>query len=329
MRRLPLISALCLPIVILAVGCGPSPVPSQSSAPPAQHPDAASRTTTAFRPHHFSLRQVAVLPEGTDRLAVAAFGSGYYIFGGLTNSGSITTIDHLQGEKVAKAGRLPQPTHDLAAVALGRRILVLGGGSIGSYDSITAYSPVSRATQSLGTLPTPLSDLAAVRLGASVYTFGGNTGSVFSRAIYRIGPSGRAALAGTLPVGLRYTGAAASGGSVYLFGGLTPSGYTNAIWRFTPGKGVHRVGSLPAAVCGALVAAGPQGILIAGGELSPGEDTATLSWFTPRTGLTRLGYLPRPLAYGAAAASGRGFLLLGGEDGAARSSGIWLLTPRP
>src|SRR5204863_2593837 len=78
--------------------------------------------------------------------------------------------------RVARIGRLGQPTTHAAAAALIGRVYVIGGRGAAAGTAaarITAVDPVARTVTSAGVLASPRSDLAAVALPGRIVLAGG------------------------------------------------------------------------------------------------------------------------------------------------------------
>jgi outer membrane protein assembly factor BamB len=250
--------------------------------------------------------------------AVAAPG-GALIIGGLDAEGaSAGGVFQLSGGSPREVGSLAEPLHDAAAVRLGGRVLVFGGGqetSTSAVESLPLPSPGASVTAtSAGALPTPRSDLSAVALGGTAYVLGGYDGSSPLRSILATNDGRAFHQVGELPVPARYLATATLGGKVYAFGGETASGApTAAIREFDPSSGRARViGQLPVAVAHASAIALDGAVFVLGGETQSGP-TAAIWRFEPGAGsVAAAGRLPRPIANGAAVQSGDSAYLLGG-----------------
>ena len=94
--------------------------------------------------------------------------------GGLDASDvSVSSIVALRGSQERTLGRLPQALHDAAAVTLGPRAYLFGGGTgeTGT-DSIVEIDSTGTAAPT-DTLPAPASDVGAAVIGRSAYVVGG------------------------------------------------------------------------------------------------------------------------------------------------------------
>src|SRR5438105_14352438 len=105
--------------------------------------------------------------------------------GGLDSTDvSAASIVEVVGSQERTIGQLPQPIHDAAAVTLGGRAYVFGGGTGESgSDSITAVDSAGGAVPG-GVLPLPASDVGAAVCGRQECVGGGSTGRTHPRSIW-------------------------------------------------------------------------------------------------------------------------------------------------
>jgi outer membrane protein assembly factor BamB len=277
-------------------------------------PSAAARSTTGAE-----LRVTAVgrLPTAASRLAAVSIGGGrVLVLGGLVGGSSSTQILGGTPTALRRIGSLPTPTHDDAAVVLGRSVYLLGGGQSTSSDAVVRISPSGRA-RSAGSLGEPLSDLGAAVVGQTAYIAGGYTGALYATGILAF--HGRTpTLAARLPVGLRYAGVASLDGQVYVAGGITTGGTSSAVYRFDPSTGVvAQVATLPRPVAHApLAALGGSLYLIGGG-------TSAIERIGADGSVSLAGRLPGPLANAAAVTVGGAIYVFGGDG----SSSVLRIAP--
>jgi outer membrane protein assembly factor BamB len=262
-----------------------------------------------------SAARVGTLPAAASRVAVAALPHGRLVaLGGLVGGTSSDWVLVGTPSRLRRVGRLPVPTHDAAAVRLGRAVYLFGGGEQVSSPAIVRVDPATGSAVHAGSIGEPLSDLGAVSLGGSAYLVGGYTGSKFATAVLRYRPGRTPALVARLPVGLRYAGVASLGGRIYVAGGVTTSGDSSAIYAVDPRtRAVTQVATLPAAVAHApLVALGQRLLLVGGTDVSGTAGRAIMAIDPVRGTVTRAGTLPAPLADAAAVAIGRRAYVVGG-----------------
>ena len=263
------------------------------------------------------------LPAPISGESVVATKDGPLIAGGLdSSSSSVSGVFALDatGGHLRDVGSLTAPLHDAAATMLGNRVLVFGGGTETSTDTVQALAaPGGTVTpgttaEDIGTLPTARSDLSAVTLGKFAYVLGGYDGTNPIDSVLATPDGERFTQVAKLPVPARYLAVAALGGRIFAFGGLTAGGAaSDAIREVNPKAGTARVvGHLPQAVshANALVLGGS--IYVLGGEAG-GTPTDRIWRFEPgHLNVVAAGRLPRPIAGGSAAVIGSTGYLIGG-----------------
>jgi outer membrane protein assembly factor BamB len=266
---------------------------------------AVPRATTAA---NLTVSTIGRLPVGASRLAVVALGPNrVMVLGGLSGGSSSDQILAGPPGRLHRIGTLPTPTHDDAAVVLGKRVYLLGGGQATSSDAVVRIGLDGRARPA-GTLGEPLSDLGAAVVGNTAYIAGGYTGTQYATGILAFRGS-TPKLAARLPAGLRYAGVASLGGRIYVAGGVATTGTSDAVYRFDPTSGkVVQTATLPVPVAHApLVALGGSLYLVGG-------DGSNAIWRIQPSGRVKLaGSLPQPLANAAAVAVGDSLYVFGGD----------------
>jgi outer membrane protein assembly factor BamB len=266
-----------------------------------------------------SVHRVGNLPIPASRVAAVALGGDrVMLLGGLAGGSSTDEILLGTPKRLRRAGTLPTPTHDDAAVLLGGRVYLLGGGQATSSDAVVRVSTRGRARRT-GTLGEPLSDLGAAVVGQTAYLAGGYTGSQYATGILAF-RGGAPQLAARLPTGLRYAGVASLGGVVYVAGGITTTGTSDLVYRFDPSTGtVEQLATLPRPVAHAPLVALGGSLYLLGGD---GSDAV---WrIGPAGGVTLAGRLPRRLANAAAVALGGSIYVFGGDG----SDAVLRVTPK-
>jgi hypothetical protein len=262
--------------------------------------------------------------------AAVTVGDRVWVIGGLDSANASTdgvfALDPHSGA-LHPVGALTQPLHDEAASASGHSVLVLGGGSVTSTDSVESLSPGGMA-QSTGSLPSPRSDLVAAAVGGRTYVLGGYDGTTPDPAVLATADGSSFKSVATLPVPVRYPAAAVAGGSIYLFGGETASGRpSDAIQQVDPGAGTARVlAHLPHPLEHASAVSLGGTIYVLGGTAG-GAPTDRVLAFSPDAKTVRdAGSLPHPVSNAAAAkAAGSGYLIGGlGKGGAPLDSVVRL-----
>ncbi len=271
--------------------------------------------------------QIGSLPTAASRVAVIALPGGRLLaLGGLVGGTSSDSILAGKPGSLRRIGRLPTPTHDAAAAAVGRAVYLFGGGEQVSSPAIVRIDPATGRARPAGTIGEPLSDLGAVSTGRVVYLVGGYTGSRFATAILRYRPGSSPTLVARLPDGLRYAGVAMLSGRIYVAGGVTTSGTSGAVYAVDPrGGSVTKVASLPSPVAHAPLVALGRFLYLIGGSDGQGRPLASILRIDPASGtVAPAGSLPGPLADAAATRIGSRIVVLGGA-GAAPSSAVLAL----
>ena len=216
---------------------------------------------------------------------------GPLILGGLdATSASVSGVFQLDAGSggIEEVGSLTGPLHDAAAVTLGERVLVFGGGTATSTDTVQslqatggAVAPGTVARQ-VGQLPTVRSDLSAVTIGDRAYVLGGYDGSEPIDSVLETTDGSAFTQVGTLPTPARYMAVATLGGVIYAFGG----------------------------------------------ESANGEASDAIQAIDPKAETARVvGHLPEPLSHAAAFNLGGQVYIAGGEAGGAPSDAIWRFDP--
>jgi outer membrane protein assembly factor BamB len=299
----------------LAAGGGTDTKPSSRAAP-------TPKATRRVRP---AAAESGLLPWRLDaplsrELVVPRSGTrGLVVLGGLTAGGSSTdaveTLDTRTGVQLPH-GTLLQSTHDAAGAALGKRLLVIGGGTAAPARS-TQIEAGGRTIQG-GALTTARADAAAVTVDGTLYVVGGYDGSAMDREVVATRDGRRYSSVTALPIPVRYPALAALGSRIYVFGGVGANGRPSGAIQVVD---LHRrtarvVGHLPVPISGA--AAGVLGgtIYLAGGRTARGATKAILA-FEPRgASFVRAGKLRVATANAGAAVSGGRLWIVGGESSA-------------
>lgn len=308
-RRLyPFAGLLAIAVFLIVRGLGGSGG-SSGSSDPAQPKVLVSHLAPKSLPAPISGETAVILPGGT------------LIIGGLdAGEASVSGVFRLDrtGE-LRPAGSLSGPLHDAAAAALGNKVLVLGGGTETSTDTVQALPVSTAAGRSataavVGHLPAVRSDLSAVTIGSKAYVLGGYDGTTPDPAVLATADGSSFDQVAELKVPARYIATAAVGERIFGFGGETASGAaTDAIQEIDPAQGTARViGHLPRAVSHAAAVVLGGRVYVLGGE-----DNGTASnrvWcFDPATGkVAEAPSLPLAVSGGAAVSTGRTAYLIGG-----------------
>jgi len=274
------------------------------------------------------------------RESVVANGTGLTVLGGITPAGTsvstVSTVAPANGS-IAPASPLATPVHDAAAVALGKRTYVLGGGSP---DTVAAVQSIATPTVPPGAaitgtvsgqLPQPRSDLAVATVPSTgsghpptAYVVGGYDGTTYLPQVLATTNGTQYTSVASLKVAVRYPAVAALGGKVYAFGGQIASpgvaaAATTDIQRVDPVT--HQtavVGHLPQALYGAAAFVIGGTIYVAGGQVPNGITLTQIYAFAPSSGrVLPAGWLPQADAFAGYATIGTGAkavgYLVGGE----------------
>ena len=283
---------------------------------------APATSRAAAAPATAKVIRVGSLPAVASRVAAVALPDGrIVVLGGLVAGSSSRQVLLGTPEHLRPAGSLPSPTHDAAAVLLGKSVLLFGGGEAVSAPYVFRVDPGTGSARRLHPLDEPLSDLGAAAVAGHVYLVGGYTGTTFASAILRVGRNDRTTTVARLPAGVRYAGVASLGPSLYVAGGVTPAGTSDAIYRVDlAAHRVVRIGTLPTPVAHAPLVAARGSLWLVGGEGS--RDILRID---PRTGTSVVAArLPKALPNAAAVALPNGRVIVIGGDG---SNAVWAVDP--
>jgi hypothetical protein len=267
------------------------------------------------------------LPAPISGESVVAMAAGPLILGGLDSaSASVSGVFQLNTSsgKLAEAGALSGPLHDAAAARLGSRVLVFGGGTATSTDSVQALAAPGGAVaagataQQVGRLPTVRSDLSAVAVGGRAYVLGGYDGSKPIDSVLGTADGRSFTQVASLPAPARYLAVAALGDRIYAFGGQTASGAeSDAIQEVNPAaRSARLIGHLPRALSHASAAVLGGRIYLLGGDIG-GSPSDAIWRFDPATGtVVAAGRLPLAVSGAGAATIGSTAYLIGGTGAA-------------
>ncbi|HEV8090103.1 MAG TPA: hypothetical protein VGQ50_15705, partial [Actinomycetota bacterium] len=130
--------------------------PSTSGAPPTSAiPSGAAPSGQAATSVKF-VRAPHQLPAPVEREVAVTDGKQILIAGGLDSNGSSTngvfSFSPATGH-IAMIGTMPQVFHDAAGELLGGKLVVFGGGSSTSVDTVQAFDPATRKASVVGHLP--------------------------------------------------------------------------------------------------------------------------------------------------------------------------------
>ena len=235
------------------------------------------------------------------------------VLGGYAGGASLDTIVAGPPHGLRMVGRLPQPTHDAAAAAVGGSVYLFGGGESVSMPSVVRVDPRTGSVGEAPALGEPLSDLGAVAIAGRAYLVGGYTGTQFATAVLRYRERGAAATVARLPHGTRYAGVAELGRTIYVAGGLTTVGPTAVVYAVSLDGSVRRTATLPKPEDHAALAALDGELYLVGGRSVLAID--------PRSGKVSVAArLPASLSDPTATTIGRRIVVTGGG-----TNGVWAL----
>jgi len=269
------------------------------------------------------LSREVVLPGHGIRSLVVLGGLGA---GGLSTDG-VRALE-LRSGGFSQQRPLVQATHDAAGVELGRRVLVLGGGT----TAPTASTQVERGGKTVAgrALPQARVDAGAVTIGATAYVVGGYDGSAMAREVISTTNGRSYRTVASLPVPVRYPALAALGSRIYVFGGLRASGHpTAAVQIVDTGRGTARVvGHLPVPVAGASAGVLDGTIYLAGGDRGAAPRAAIYAFEPRRASFLRAGSLRVAVANaGSTVRDGRLWIVGGETRGGRPTADVQMIVP--
>jgi N-acetylneuraminic acid mutarotase len=229
---------------------------------------------------------------------------------------------------------LPAPVYRTVGVALGHRILVLGGHDTeeGTISDVYELDTASGRSRVAGSLALPTHGSAAAVLNGRVLVFGGASTSVHD-VVQQFDPARRAAsVVGHMPTARADVTAAVTGATVVLAGGFDGSEPQSEVWASHDGSTFHVIAKLPQAVRYPVVVAVGDKVYVFGGLISGGEYNGTFSARVQRVSVSRhsarvVGHLPTPLAHAMGALLGGRVLVLGGSTPSGPSAAILRFDP--
>lgn len=285
-------------------------------------PTAAEASLVSWRLAAPVSREVVVPWDGSRDLV---------ILGGLDSSaGSSNGVDRLDTRTggLSPLPPLAQATHDAAGAAIGRRILVVGGGTVAPTGTTQIESAAGTV---VGKSPAKArADASALMVDHTVYVVGGYDGSAMDRQVIATTDGRSYRRLDTLPVPVRYAALAAAGSRIYVFGGLLADGQpSSAVQMIQTNTGKARViGRLPTAVAGAAAGTLDGTIYLAGGRTASGPTRAIYAFESGGSGFVRVGSLPVAVANAGAAVREGQLWLVGGETGDGRpTADVQLVVP--
>ena len=225
-------------------------------------------------------RRVGSLRTALHDTAAVTLPGGVFLFGGGDGVGQhaeILRVDPASGG-TSVAGRLPAPSSDQAAAAIGGTAYVVGGYTGTQWlDTIVAWKPGSPA-RVVAHLPSPLRYAAVTAVGGRLVIAGGSRpdGSA-TDAVLVYTPGGRVVVLTRLASPVTHAAAAPLGGTAYVLGGRgattgTPRATIVAI--YVARRTSHAVGRLPEPLSDLAAVGLGDRIVVAGGRARGGTVAA-------------------------------------------------------
>lgn len=247
-----------------------------------------------FDGHTWSLE--THLPGGIVNAPVAvALGTKLYVIGGFLGATNLPTADvwvfDLSARTWSAGPPLPAPVGGAAAVVLGGRIHVLGGGNnVSTVATHYVLDPNTGQWTTAAQLPRAEGSPAAVVRGGKIYAIGGRSGFSDFGNTYIYDPAADAWTRGPSIPPRGTAGAAVWRGSIYLFGGESQSARSvlGGVFRLAPGaRAWRRIGRLPTPRNYARAVVFRRRIYVVGGSKSAGDSHAArgsrvVEWLAPR-----------------------------------------------
>src|SRR5436309_3469787 len=178
-------------------------------------------------------------------------------------------------------GRLPAPSSDQAAAAIGGTAYVVGGYTGSRWlDTIVAWRPGATA-RIVAHLPSPLRYAAVAAVAGRLVISGGSLpNGVASRSVLEFDPvGGRITRIGRLPAPTTHAASAVLGAVVYVIGGRGTTPRTPTTRIVSVDVGSHRIraaGRLPLALSDLAAATIGESILLVGGRTTSGTTSSLL-----------------------------------------------------
>jgi hypothetical protein len=296
---------------------GGGDVATKATRPPTTEPP----TTTVPIPKAFERNVLTVkLPTATSRTAAVPDNKGgFYLLGGLdvrrAPTNTIVRVDPV-ANTATNVGTLTQAVLNHAAVAIGERVLLYGGGERGAFRDIQEYKGAERA-EVAGQLNVGRFGHAAIVAGGRVVIVGGSDGNNDQTEVLASADGVNFTAIANLPVGTRFPVLASLNNKVYVFGGEVNGNPINNVYSIDLATGaVAETTKLvrPLSHASAFVVNG--GIFLAGGKTDKGLTDYIWRFDPAATPPTYLfsGTLPHPISDAAAVTVGNKVYLAGGES---------------
>jgi hypothetical protein len=247
------------------------------------------------------------------------------ILGGLDASGAsaagVYVLDTRTG-RLSQQGSLQLATHDAAGAVLGRRVLVVGGGTTAPVSSTQIEA--NGTTMAGGVLAQARADASAVTIGDTAYVVGGYDGPAMDRQVLATNDGRKYRAVAQLALPVRYPALAAVGSRIYVFGGLESGHPVRAVQAVEPRSHTAQiVGRLPAPLAAAAAGVLGRTVLLAGGVTPGGAPSRRVYAYDPESGaFTHAASLRVAVANAGAAVSGGRLWIVGGETAGGRPTAV-------
>lgn len=223
--------------------------------------------------------------------------------------------------------RLPQPLSRVVAVAIGGKVLIVGGltASQQTTANIETFDPSTGVTAA-GHLAVPVHDAAAAVINGRAFVVGGGAASS-TNAVQQVQSNGSAVRVGQLPQPRSDDSVAVSGNSMYVVGGYDGVHEVPGVLVTTDGVTFTQVGQLTETIRYGAAYAANGSVWMFGGE-HQGVTTADIQRVDTGTGQSSaVAKFPHPLAHETVAAIGNQVLIIGGTDGHTLQNTVYSFNP--
>jgi hypothetical protein len=260
------------------------------------------------------------LPTATSRsAAVPDNKGGFFLLGGLdvrrAPTNTVVRVDPT-ANTASLVGTLTQPVQNHAAIAIGERVLLYGGGERFALRDIQEYKGADRA-EVAGQLSAGRFGHAAIVAGGRVVIVGGSDGNGDQTEVLASADGVNFTVITNLPVGLRFPALATANEKVYVFGGEVDGVPVDTVYVIDLAKGsVSETTRLQRPLSHSSAFAINGGIYFAGGKTDNGLTDFIWRFDPNATPPTYLfaGTLPRAISDAAAVTVGSKVFLAGGES---------------
>lgn len=230
---------------------------------------------------------------------------------------------------VAPVMHLPVGVSRTVVVAMGSRLVVLGGLAAGDTTTARVWSvqPTTRTAHQVGSLRQAVHDASGALLAGRAVVFGGGASTTMS--VVQAWDGSAATTIGAMPQPRSDSAATTIGATAYVVGGFSGKGMARDVLATTDGRSFRVVARLPIGVRYPAVAAVGGAVYVVGGELATTEGTLSggqtdaVQRVDPSTGQARvIGHLGSGLGHATAFALGGRLFVAGGRHGATATSAV-------